>query len=1143
VLWGDNFYLYASAYGGPPPTLQWLFNGTPIPGENNNYLNFPFAAPAQAGAYSVVASNAVGVATSAVAVVTVNSQAPIFSAQPYSQTALWGDYVNLYAMAFGGPPPVYQWMFNNAPLPGQTSPSLYFNYVTPAQSGNYWLVASNAVGVTTSVVAVLTVNSQAPVFTQQPASRSVLWGEFVSLYGWAVGGPPPTLQWWFNDAPVAGATNSSLDLGSVVPAQAGDYTIVASNAVGVVTSLVAVVTVSSQAPYFASEPNDQTVLWGNYAQFYSFAPAGPPAGYQWFFNDAPLLNETNNYLEIPYAGTNFAGLYHVVAMNQFGAVTSRVATLSIETAAPYFQQEPGSAHALWSDDVRFYSWAIGGPKPDYQWRFNGFPIPGATNTSLQLFNVSTNDNGFYDVIASNFLGAITSRVAMLVVEVREPAFGNHWPGAEVVEGADVNLFAQAYGGPRPALYLLLNGSPLALPYADDGGFLLTEVTTNDSGNYSFIASNMVGSVTSSVAALNVLPGGPLDRWTRRNPRPQAENLLAITHGNARFVGTGERGSVVVSTNGSNWIAQRLRADADLAGVACGNGLYVAVSRAGNILTSSNTVQWLPRVLDPALVMEGVTFGNGRFVAVGGPQENVSLVSTNGIDWTRGVGLVSTRFKGVTWGNGLFVGVLQGQRTWPAILVSSNGIDWLTADGTITDNFENVAFGNGQFVAVGDNGAVLTSSDGLTWTRRFAGTTRRMIEVAYGNGRWVVVGVRGIILSSADGVTWRSESSGTPDRMEGITFVGGLFVAVGENGTTLTSSNGAAWTKRNLGSTRDLDGIAIGRDGQIVAVGKFGAILTTPDGSHITERVSGTTNDLHGVAFANGLYVAVGDGGAIVTSSNGAGWNMGSFMAGNYYKNVTHGGGLWVAVGTRGVIVTSPDGADWTTRFSGVTKDLNDVAYGNGMFMVVGDGFPWPDGTVLTSTDGVTWVNRSFVTGKNLRSVTFANGIFLVIGNDGVIYATTDGITWAPRDSGVHGDGRNLRNATYAEGHWIVVGNNGIILTSTNTIHWQRRAPRTVENLHGVRYVNGTFVTVGNRGTILQSGRVIGPELKVREFLPGLGFIFAIEAEVNRDYRLQGSDDLQTWSDLLDFSNTRTTTLFLDEEAEFYPSRFYRIVSP
>jgi hypothetical protein len=947
------------------------------------------------------------------------------------------------------------------------------------------------------------------------------------------------LQWLFNGVEVPGETNNYLTFDAVAPAQAGNYSMRASNQIGVVTSMVAVVTVVSQAPQFSEEPQDQTVLWGDSVGFYSYAFAGPPPSYQWYFKGTLLAGETNSGFNIPYADTNLAGLYYVVATNLFGSVTSRMANLVVEMAAPEFQDEPSDIVALWGDPVGYSAFARGGPPPAYQWRFNGSPIPFATNSYLQLLNVTTNDAGFYDVIASNFLGAVTSRMAMLEIYVQEPAFSDAWSGAEVVEGTDVYLNAAAYGGPPPVLSLLLNGSPLALPYSETGGFLLTEVTTNDSGTYSFVASNFLGSATSSVAVLTVLPGGPLDRWTRRNPRPQAQNLLAITHGSDRFVATGERGSVTVSTNGSNWLAQPLRADADLAGVAFGNGLFVGVSRAGNILTSSNGTHWLPRVLDQRLYLEGISFGNGRFVAVGGVGgEHVSLVSTNGIDWLHGTPVL-TRFTGVAYGNGRFVGVLD---SLPSILISSNGLDWFPADTALTVSLENVAFGGGQFVAVGSDGVIFTSPDGSAWTVRNSGVTRRLIDVAYGNGRWVVVGVRGIIQSSPDGVTWIAENSGTPDRLEGVTFGSGLFIAVGENGTTLSSSNGVTWTKQNVGSTRDLDGITVGRNGQIVTVGKFGTILTTPDGLHITERVSGTTNDLHGVAFANDLYIAVGERGAIVTSSNGVAWSARTFLATNYYKSVTCGNGLWVAVGTGGAIVTSSDGLDWVARNSGLSKDLNEVTYGNGLFMVVGDDRP-PNGTVLTSTDGVNWVNRSVNFGKNLRGLTFANGIFLVVANDGQIYVTTHGAAWQSRDSGVYGEGQNLRGATYAEGFWVVVGNDGLVLTSTNTLSWRRRAPRTVENLHGVRYVNGTFVTIGNRGTILQSGRVIGPVLTVREFDPQFGFVFSVEGEMDRLYRVQSSTDLLNWTDVLEFNNTQTTTLVLDEDALMTPFRFYRVVSP
>ena len=54
---------------------------------------------------------------------------------------------------------------------------------------------------------------------------------------------------------------------------------------------------------------------------------------------------------------------------------------------------------------------------------------------------------------------------------------------------------------------------------------------------------------------------------------------------------------------------------------------------------------------------------------------------------------------------------------------------------------------------------------------------------------------------------------------------------------------------------------------------------------------------------------------------------------------------------------------------------------------------------------------------------------------------------------------------------------------------------------------------------------------------------AVDAEMGRDYRLQASDDLVNWEDVLEFNNTQETTLFLDGEAMFFPLRFYRVVLP
>ena len=51
----------------------------------------------------------------------------------------------------------------------------------------------------------------------------------------------------------------------------------------------------------------------------------------------------------------------------------------------------------------------------YQWNFNGTNIDGATNVSLVLANVQTNQAGSYSVTITNTFGGLTSSNAVLSV--------------------------------------------------------------------------------------------------------------------------------------------------------------------------------------------------------------------------------------------------------------------------------------------------------------------------------------------------------------------------------------------------------------------------------------------------------------------------------------------------------------------------------------------------------------------------------------------------------------------------------------------------------------------------------------------------------------------------------------------------------
>jgi GH25 family lysozyme M1 (1,4-beta-N-acetylmuramidase) len=83
--------------------------------------------------------------------------------------------------------------------------------------------------------------------------------------------------------------------------------------------------------------------------------------------------------------------------------------------APTFTLQPVAKAVKLGTNVTFTAAASGLPVPNFQWRFSGTNISGATNSSYALAFVAATNVGNYSVIASNFMGAITSTNAALAL--------------------------------------------------------------------------------------------------------------------------------------------------------------------------------------------------------------------------------------------------------------------------------------------------------------------------------------------------------------------------------------------------------------------------------------------------------------------------------------------------------------------------------------------------------------------------------------------------------------------------------------------------------------------------------------------------------------------------------------------------------
>lgn len=119
---------------------------------------------------------------------------------------------------------------------------------TPSSSGPTGYTNYGSLGQYTISGTVISTGPVAPSFTVHPASRSVATGGSVAFSATAGGSPSPTFQWKKGGVNLAGATNSSFTIASVVAGNAGSYTVVATNASGSATSNAATLTVLVVAP-------------------------------------------------------------------------------------------------------------------------------------------------------------------------------------------------------------------------------------------------------------------------------------------------------------------------------------------------------------------------------------------------------------------------------------------------------------------------------------------------------------------------------------------------------------------------------------------------------------------------------------------------------------------------------------------------------------------------------------------------------------------------------------------------------------------------------------------------------------------------------------------------------------------------------
>jgi len=136
----------------------------------------------------------------------------------------------------------------------------------------------------------------------------------------------------------------------------------------------------------------------------------------------------------------------------------RAFTVGAKPSAPAIVSQPAGMRASIGEIVALSVQASGEPAPSLQWRKDGAPVTGATDSRFTIASATPADAGAYDVVASNRLGSATSERALVTVGKRAQSISFQGP-QNATSGQPVLLSASASSG-LPVRLDVISGSAI-----------------------------------------------------------------------------------------------------------------------------------------------------------------------------------------------------------------------------------------------------------------------------------------------------------------------------------------------------------------------------------------------------------------------------------------------------------------------------------------------------------------------------------------------------------------------------------------------------------------------------------------------------------------------------------------------------------
>jgi len=258
-------------------------------------------------------------------------------------------------------------------------------------------------------------------------------------------------------------------------------------------------------PWVTTPPTFFNVPAGSNAAFAPGVIGTAPVGYQWLFDDVPILNATNLSLVVSNTQVASQGYYQVVLSNALAITTNLAGILQVLPTLPAVVSDPVPVTVSAGNPAAFNASFTGSTPMMVQWYYNGLLLPGANAVPLVISNAQASVAGSYSVTASNSLGTVISLPATLTVLPAKPSFVLQPASAAALAGNSVAFSCQAMGTddnlhPINYAWFFQNSS---INGQTGPQLVLPAIAATNAGAYFVVVSNVYGSATSTVAQLTV----------------------------------------------------------------------------------------------------------------------------------------------------------------------------------------------------------------------------------------------------------------------------------------------------------------------------------------------------------------------------------------------------------------------------------------------------------------------------------------------------------------------------------------------------------------------------------------------------------------------------------------------------------------